>query len=138
MIRVQIVGKNKRVIEATDNGEFVTAPIAYSTGKFQEMDAINTAFNFHKPKVGKLFVITAFIISANRNVGVNGAAIEFYEANSAGTITVGETILKLDMAKNDILPIIGINSILSEGAFLNGKTDDASVLVTIAGYEVDA
>ncbi len=137
-VQVQIVGRNNRVIEASDNGEMATAPIEYSTGKFNNMDLVDTAYNFHTPTTGKRFVITGFIIAANRNVGVNGATIEFYEASAVDATTVDETILQLDMAKNDILPIIGTNLIITEGAFLNGKTDDDDVLATILGYEVDA
>ncbi len=137
-IQVQIVGKNGRTIEATKNGELITAPIEYSIGKAQVLNAINTAFNFHIPKAGKRFVITGFIVSMSRNIGVNGANIEFYEASAIGSIVVGKSILRLDMSKNQALPIFGGNFILTEGAFLNVKTDDADVLVTIAGYEVDA
>lgn len=137
-VKVQLIGRNGRVIEASDNGELATAPIQYSTGEFNNMDLVDTAYNFHQPTAGKRFVITGIIVATNRNVGVNGATIEFYEASAIDTTTVDKTILQLDMAKNDILPILGANVILTEGVFLNGKTDDDDVLVTISGYEVDA
>ena len=137
-IQVQLVGRNDRVVEISKNGELVTAPLEYSAGVFQKMDAAATAYNFHKPTTGKRFVITGFIISTNRNVGVNGANIVIYEASALDSITVDRTVLEIDMVKNDILPILGANFILTVGVFLNGKTDDADVLVTIAGYEVDA
>ncbi len=137
-IQFQLVGRNGRVVEATNNGELAVAPLEYSTGKAQSMDAINTAFNFHQPRAGKRFVITAIITSTSRNVGVNGANIEFYEASAVDETTVDESVLLLDMPKSKVLPLLGLHRILNEGVFLNGKTDDAEVLVTIAGYEVDA
>lgn len=137
-IDVRIVGANNRAVEVTFNGQLVTAPLEYSSGKFNDMDLVNTAYNFHEPTAGKRFVITALIISTNRNVGVNGANIFFYEASAIDTLTVDKIILQLDMAKSLTLPILGANFIMTEGAFLNGKTDDDDVLATIAGYEVDA
>lgn len=137
-IQVQLVGRNNRVVEVLSTGQLATAPLEYSTGKFQDMNATNTAFNFHKPSAGKRFVVTGLVVTTDRNVGVNGASIIFYEASAVDATTVDETIFQLDMVKNDLLPLIGLNQILNEGAFLNGKTDDASVLATVAGYEVDA
>ena len=137
-IKVQLVGRGNRIAEVSDLGQLVTAPLEYSTGKFNDMDAINTAYNFHEPTAGKRFVVTGLIVATNRNVGTNGATIVFYEAVSIDTTTVAKTILQLDMAKNQVLPIFGANFILTEGVFLNGKTDDDDVFATVAGYEVDA
>lgn len=137
-IRVQLIGSNGRTVEVTGNGQLVTAPLAYSDTAFQNMDVINTAYNFHEPTPGKRFVITGFIVSTNRNVGVNGAVIIFYEASAIDSLVVDKTILQFELLKNDRLPIVGTNFILTAGAFLNGKTDDDDVLATIAGYEVDA
>lgn len=138
MIQVQIVGANNRVAEVLPTGQLATAALKYSTGKFNNMDATGTAFNFHEPTAGKRFVITGFIIGTNRDVGPDGAVIEIYEASAVDSIIVDEAILQLDMTKNQLIPILGANIILTEGAFLNGQTDDATVLATIAGYEVDA
>ena len=137
-IQVQLVGRNNRIVEVTANGQLVVSPLAYSAGKFNDMSVVGTAYNFHEPTAGKRFVVTGLIVSTTRNVGVNGASIVFYEASAVDSITVDETVLELDMAKSEILPITGTNFILNEGVFLNGKTDDAEVLATIMGYEVDA
>lgn len=137
-IRVQLIGSDGRTVVVTPNGELVTAPLAYSDTVFQNMDVIDTAYNFHEPTPGKRFVITGFMVATNRNVGVNGAVIIFYEADAVDSLVVDKTILQLDMLKNDRIPIVGTNFIVTEGAFLNGKTDDDDVLATIAGYEVDA
>lgn len=137
---VTIIGPGPARNEArvTPLGQLVTAPLEYSDTKFNNMDLVDTAYNFHKPTAGKRFVITGMLVSTNRSVGANGAIIEFYEASAVDSTTVDKTILRLDMVKNDKLPITGVNFILTEGVFLNGKTDDDDVLATIAGYEVDA
>lgn len=125
-------------VKVTRLGQLVTAPLAYGETVFKELAEPDTAYNFYEPRAGKRFVITGMIVTTNRNVGVNGAVIEFYEAGAIDSTTVGKTILRLDMVKNQILPIVGTNFILTEGVFLNGKTDDDDVLATIAGYEVDS
>ena len=137
-IQVQLTGQKGQIVEVTPRGQLVVAPLTYSTGRFNNMDVIDTAYNFYEPIPGKRFVMTGFIVATNRNVGVNGAVIIFYEADAVDSLTVDETILQLDMVKNDVLPIVGLNFILSEGAFLNGKTDDDDVLATIMGYEIGA
>ena len=138
-MEVQVTGGGVegRIVKVTPNGELVIAPLEYSGSTFQNMNVVDTAFNFHLPTSGKRLVVTGLVISTDRNVGVNGAVIEFYEADSATSTTVDKTALRVDMAKNDILDIMGMNSIVAEGKFLNGKTDDANVLATIFGYEVN-
>lgn len=137
-IEVQIVGKTGRLAEVSPLGQLVTAPLAYATGTFQDMGTVDTAFNFVTPTPGKRFVITGLLISTNRNVGVNGAIIIIYEAASATSTTVDKTLAQVEMTKNQLLPIPGLNSIVTEGKFVNGKTDDDDVSVTLSGYEVDA
>ena len=136
MIYTQIISKNNRAVEVSSNGVLAVGPLEYSTGTFQDMDLVDTAYNFHTPTPGKRLVVTGLVVATNRNVGVNGATIILYEAESATSLTVDKTLLQLDMTKNEILPILGLNSILSEGVFLNGKTDDDDGLVTITSYEV--
>lgn len=46
-------------------------------------------------------------------------------------------VIKGHWYQNEILPIVGLNTIVTEGAFVNGKTDD-DALATVTGYEVDA
>ncbi len=136
-VQFQLIGRNGRVIEASANGELAVAPLSYSTPTAQDMNAINTAFNFHKPRAGKQFVITGLIVSTSRNVGPNGANIELYEASAVDSTTVVKSVLVLDLPKQTVVPLLDVNVILNEGAFLNGKTDDAEVKVTVAGYEVN-
>lgn len=137
-VQFQLVGRNNRVVEVSPNGEVAVASLEYSTGKFNNMNVNDAAFNFHEPTAGKRFVVTGMIITTNRDVGVNGAVIEFYETSAVDSTVVDKTVSRFDMVKNQNIPISGINIILAEGSFLNGKTDDASALVTITGYEVDS
>lgn len=131
-------GGNGRPAKVTADGELVVGDLAYSDVQFQDVDTIDTAFNFFKPTTGKRRIITGILVATDRNVGVNGAVVEIYEATAADTATVAKTVIRLDVAKSTTLPIFGVKFLTAEGAFINGKTDDASAFVTVAGYEIDA
>jgi len=122
--------------KVTEFGQLVVAPLQYSTPIVDELDVINTAFNFIEPQQDRSIVITDIIISADRVVGVNGADVEIYEAISADTTTVDITILEVDMVKQTQLGLTGLNLIVPEGKFVNAKTDDNNILVTIMFYRV--
>ena len=135
---VIIVGPNGISAQLTPNGEMVTAPLEYSEGVFKELNVVDTSFNFFTPTSGKRRVLTGILISTDRNVGVNGASIVVYEATASDIITVSNTILQLDMTKNQVLPMFGLRFITTEGRFINAKTDDDTVFITLTGYEVDS
>ncbi len=118
-------------------GRLVMSEIAFSEAQFQGMDTIDTAFNFYSPKAGKRLVITGFIVDTNKDIGPDGASIIFYEADSADSITVDKTVLQFAMTKNTNRSPLPLNLIVTAGKFLNGKTNDATVLATILGYEAN-
>lgn len=123
--------------EVLQGGRLVMSEIAFSEAQFQGMDTIDTAFNFYSPKAGKRLVITGFIVDTNKDIGPDGASIIFYEADSADSITVDKTVLQFAMTKNTNRSPLPLNLIVTAGKFLNGKTNDATVLATILGYEAN-
>lgn len=124
--------------KVTNRGQLVTGPIDFSRAYSVDVDTINTAFNFVPPIAGKRFVITDILLYANRNVGVNDATVEIYEATGATVTTVSTSILLAEMLKQSSRDITGINLIVSEGRWINIKTDDNSIFATVMGYYVDA
>jgi len=127
---------SKTTVKVTEFGQMVVAPLQYSTPIVDTLDVINVAFNFIEPQQDRSIVITDIIISADRNVGVNGADVEIYEAAAADTATVDITILEVDMVKQTQLGLTGLNLLVPEGKFVNAKTNDVNVLVTIMFYRV--
>lgn len=119
-------------------GQLIVAPLQYSTPVSDTLNVINTAFNFITPKQDQSIVITDVIISASRTVGVNGADVFVYEADAPDTLTVEREIVALDMVKQTSLAQNGLNLLVPEGKFVNAKTDDADILVTIMFYRVPA
>ena len=124
--------------KVTKFGQLVTAPLQYSTPVADEVDVINTAFNFISPEQDQSIVITDIVLSADRNVGVNGADIVIYEASSPETLTEDQIVLDVDMIKQTTLPLNGLNLIIPEGKFVNAKSDDTNIKITIMFYRVPA
>lgn len=123
----------------SSRGQLVVAPLDFSTFFQATLGVANTAVNIIPPKAGKRFVITALVFYANRNVGVNDASVEIYEASSNDTLSVDTSIFVQEIAKQTSSPsLTGLNILVSEGKWVNGKTDDDDVFVNMAGYYVDS
>ena len=128
---------SKRSAIITSRGQLVTAPLEFSTLSFQNLSADNVAENFFKPLAGRRFVITDVIADADRSVGANGATVDIFEASAIDSATIDKQLFQFDMPKQTDKVLIGLNIITTEGVFINGKTDDNNVLVSIGGYFVD-
>ena len=118
----------------TKFGQLVVAPLQYSTPISDTLDVIDTAFNFVSPAQDQSIIITDIIISASRTVGVNGADVVVYQSDAPDSIIVDKEIVELDMVKQSSISLIGLNLIVPEGKYVNAKTDDADVLVTLMFY----
>lgn len=125
--------------KVTEFGQLVIAPLQYSTPASDNLNVINTAFNFLAPKQDRSIVITDIIASADNGVSnVVPAEVEIYQADSADTTTVDETISSPRMLRGGNFILNGLNLLVPEGKFVNAKTNDNNVLVTIMFYRVPA
>lgn len=140
MIDVQIIDSTGNSIGAkvSKRGQLITAPLDFTTMYPQELDVINTAYNYVGPISGKRFVITVITLMANKNVGANDAIVEIYEADSLTSITVMKSIFKIELVKYGHIEMTGLNLITNEGVWINGKTDDDDIFTNIGGYYVEA
>jgi hypothetical protein len=128
---------NGHLAKVTEFGQIVTSPIAYSEASVQAMSVINTAYNFNEPQAGKQIVITGFVIGANNNVSnTTGAIIELYEATAIDSTIISKELFTVNLIKNQVLSLVGLNLITNEGVWLNAKTDDATVNMTVLAYYV--
>lgn len=126
-----------QVAKVTRFGQLVVAPIQYSTPVTQEMDTINTAFNYIAPIQGSSIVITDIFVSADNMVSnVVPAEIEIYTAESGDTITVLNSILQPRVVRSGNVPLTGLNLLIGEGVWVNAKTNDDNVLLTIMFYRI--
>lgn len=128
-------GKNKAKV--TKRGQVVTSPLEFDEVSNQTFDVAGTAYNFYAPKANKQFVITSILLYANKNVGAGDATVTIYEASADDTATVDKTLFTAEMVKQTSRDFIGLNILVSEGVWINGKTDDDDVFSTITGYYVE-
>jgi hypothetical protein len=126
----------KKGAGVTNNGELITAPLSYSVPIYKELAAANTAYNFIKPKAGCRIVITTILLFANRNVGANDATVVIYEADSADSTTETKVLFQTEMLKQSRADITGVSLLVNEGKWVNAKTNDDDVFLTIAGYHI--
>jgi hypothetical protein len=124
--------------KVSKRGQLITGPLEYSETYFNSMTSAGVAYNFIGPKSGKRFVVNGFIMSSDKDVNAtNGAVVPVFEASSP-TDTVGtKTLLELDVGKLGSRQLTGLNLLTNSGVWLNSKTDDATVNLTIIGYYVD-
>lgn len=124
----------------TSRGELVINRFDYSTAYTASATVINTGYNIIEPKTGQRFVVTSMVIATDRNVGAtNGALINIYEANSDSSTTSIKDLIptNLELVKQQRI-VLDLNMIITEGVWVNLKTDDNNVSATIYGYYVPA
>jgi hypothetical protein len=140
MIDVRIAGgKNGRIAGVSERGALFTSDLEFAEFYTANATVINTGYNIVVPQTNKKFVITAMIISANRDVSAtNGAVVDIYEALDVASTTVTKQIYQDEITKLDRAIITGLNVLVNEGRWLNLKTDDNSVRVNLTGYYIDA
>lgn len=118
-------------------GEIVTGPFTYDDASFKLLDVADTAYNFYKPVVGKQFIIKGIFLKANKLVSnVTDATIIVYEATSDSSTTVSKVLFQTSMTSGDIVSANPVNIIVTEGLYLNGKTDDDDVAMNIIGHYI--
>lgn len=90
------------------------------------------------PLAGTDIIFSGVIFSTDRNVGPDGATIDFYYAESAtSTDTTNIIIRVVDMAKNTVTPIVPLRIRVPKGNYALAKTnDDNATVITICHYEM--
>ena len=118
-------------------GQLVTAPLDYSTPVAQELLIPDEAVNFLVPEAGQNIVITDIIVSADRNVSnTTPANVTIYQATAPDELTEERVVVEPQLLRGNNYILTGLNWFVPEGFWLNAKTDDAGVLITIAAYRV--
>ena len=120
----------------TEYGQLVTGSISYSIPVARTLLLVNTAYNFVPPISGKRIVITEMLMYANKGVGVNDATVEIYEADGATETTISKSIISTEMLKQTSRDLISLNMIVGEGKWVNAKTDDNTIFVTLMYYYI--
>jgi len=134
-IKTQIEGNKKNTVDVSKNNElFVTQ--RFSSAEKITLVSDNVAVTIVKPRAGERMIITGLIVNTNRDVGVNGAAIEIYEATAENSTSVSKAILSFDLAKSQTVVTSPVLIETSAGVFVNAKSNDSEVNVTLLCYFV--
>jgi hypothetical protein len=129
--------KTGNAATVTRFGQLVTAPLDYSTPVAREILTINEAVNFLVPEAGQNIVITDIIVSADKDVSnTTPANVTIYQATAPDELTEEQVVVEPQLLRGSNFILTGLNWFIPEGFWLNAKTDDAGVLITIAAYRV--
>lgn len=124
-------------VRVTAAGAVVTAPFAYDDTKFVELAEDNTAYNFYKPKAGLQFVITGIRAKADRDVSQTADAdVVVFEAAAIDSTTADKVLHQEAMVRGESVTLIPLNILVNSGKFLNAKTSDDDIHMTIMGYYI--
>jgi len=129
-------GKGKTVV-LSEQGEILVRQLKFDEVDFKSISVADTAVNFFKAKPNQRFVITGIILNTNKDVGVNGAIIDIYEASSDSATVIDKSLLRLNLLNNQTTSVIPILLGVNEGKFVNGKSDDTIVNASVVGYFID-
>jgi len=121
--------------KVTNIGQVVTAPYAYNSVKYLLLDTAAAGYTFYEPKPGQQFVLNGIVLTADSNV-VTSCIVDIFEATAANSATIGTGIFHFEILKNATVQLFGLNILVSEGVFLNAKTNDDDVYCTMMGYYI--
>ncbi len=139
MVKVSIEsGDSGRVAKVNDDGALAVGPASYNLIEFNELAAINTAYNFYGPLPSKQFVVMAIFAYGDKQVATaTNATVEIYEASSTSSATVDKIIMQFEIGQNEFHPFTSLSLLVNAGKWINAKTDDDDVHMNILGYYVD-
>lgn len=134
---VRITGPNGKTAAVGDQGQLVVGANYFDQTVFNVLDTGGTAYNFFPPKVRQKFIVTGAIIKADKQVSATvDAEVVIYEASSADTTTEDKVVIQVAMTEGDLLPLFPLNVEISQGKYLNAKTSDDDIHMTIIGHYV--
>ena len=129
MIPVKIEG-----VTAAKGG---TLPVSglFDEIEFNELAVAGTAYNYYQPLAGSRFIVTGVVATADKDV-VADATIIVYEASSPESATVDKTLFQFVLLKNQQLVIPNFQIAVTPDVWINGKTDDDDVHMSVVGHFV--
>jgi len=134
---VRIIGQNGRTARVDEQGELVVGSGFFDETQFYELDLANTAYNFFPPKVRKKFIVTGIIMKADKQVSATvDAEVVIYTASAPDALTVDKVVIQSAMVEGDLLPLFPLNVEIPQGKYLNAKTTDDDIHMTIIGHYV--
>jgi hypothetical protein len=130
-----LVGDNGQHVKVNEAGEVSVANGPYDLAKFNELDAINTAYNFYCPNGSFQFVITGFLMYGDKQVSSStNATVIIYEASQPDSATEDRVLVQVEVGQNQSIPFPNIRILCNKGVYINAKTSDDDIHMTIFGH----
>ena len=116
-------------------GAVATGPARPSTSFNGTLGVNDAVVNIVPARSNRIFCVTAIILTGNKAIDPNtDAVVNIYTAVNETSATAVSTLITLPVARSSqtILTAILVES--GEGEYINGKTSDDDVFVTILGF----
>ncbi len=134
---VQIIGRDNEVAIVDKSGHLAIGPAQFDEAVFQTLDSLSTSYNFFPPLPHSRFVMTSLIVFADKDVlDSSDTTVTIYEGTTADTTTVSKTLLQFGMGRLTSLPIVPLRLAVTEGFYVNAKTTDDDIHITMMGHYV--
>jgi hypothetical protein len=135
---VRLMGNGSQQVQVNEAGELIVSDGPYDLSKFNELNTINTAYNFFGPKGREQFVITGFLMYGDKQVSSStNATVVIYESSQSDSTTEERVLVQVEVGQNQSIPFPNIRILCNKGAYVNAKTDDDDIHMTIFGHYVD-
>ena len=127
-----------RAVGVSENGELFVTPLHHNQSVHFKMDTINTAYTYASIQTGQEMHLQNILIYGNKNVGVNDAQVTIYTSLEADSLVVKDIIMEFEVPKYGTRDLINLNLKIGSGVYLNAKTDDNDIYLTMMGFYADA
>ena len=137
-VEVRLTGDNGKEVAVNDAGEVLVSSGPYDLSVFNDMDTADQAYNYYGPR-GKLqFVITGLLAFADKDVNdASDTTVVIYEATAPDTATASKVLIQAELGQLTNLPFPNVRILCNVGIWLNAKTNDDDVHLTIFGHYVN-
>jgi hypothetical protein len=137
-IPAYLVGRNGQQVNVNDAGEILVSDGPFDLSMFNELDLVNTAYNFFGPRGRQQFVISGFLMYGDKQVsGATNATVIIYESDQPDSTTTDRVLVQVEVGQNQSIPFPSIRILSNRGVYINAKTDDDDIHMTIFGHYVD-
>lgn len=135
---VRLMANGSQQVAVNEAGEILVSDGPYDLVVFNELDLINTGYNFFGPRGLEQFVITGFLIYGDKQVNSStNATVVIYESSQPDSTTEDRVLVQVEVGQNQSIPFPNIRVLCNKGVYINAKTDDDDIHMTIFGHYVD-
>ncbi len=135
---VRLMGDGTQQVKVNEAGELLISDGPYDLATFNELGTVDTAYNFFGPRGREQFVITGFLMYGDKQVNSStNATVTIYESSQKDSTTEDRVLVQVEVGQNQSIPFPNIRILCNKGVYLNAKTDDDDIHMTIFGHYVD-